>query len=77
MSALVDRLERQAEKLPAADRERLARRLLGGLRDEPLTEVEDAWVREAERRYKLWKRDPSRARSAATALAEIRKELSR
>ncbi len=77
MSALAERLERQAEKLPPADRERLAQRLLGGLRDEPLTEVEEAWVREAERRYRLWKRDPSRARPAATVLAEIRKELSR
>ena len=77
MSALVERLERQAEKLPPRDRERLAQRLLDGLRAEPLTEVEEAWVREAERRYRLWKRDPSRAQPAAAALAEIRKELSR
>jgi hypothetical protein len=77
MSALVEKLERQAEKLPPADRERLAQRLLRGLRAEPLTEAEEAWVREAERRYRAWKRDRSRARPAAKALAEIRKELSR
>jgi len=76
MSALVEKLERQAGKLPPVDRERLAQRLLGGLRAEPLTDVEDAWVREAERRYRLWKRDRSRARPIARALADIRKELS-
>jgi len=43
----------------------------------PQSKVDEAWAREAERRYRLWKRDPSRARPAARVLAEIRKELSR
>lgn len=77
MSALVEKLERQAEKLSARERERLAQRLLAGLGAEPLTEVDEAWVREAERRYRLWKRDRTRARPAEKALAQLRKELGR
>ena len=77
MSALVDKLERQAEKLPPQERERLAQRLLAGLGSEPLSAVEEAWVREAERRYRLWKRDRTRARPAEKALAQLRKELAR
>ena len=73
MSALAERLERQAERLSAQERERLAQRLLRGVAAEPLTEVEEAWVREAERRYRLWKRDRSRAVPADAALAEIRR----
>lgn len=75
MSALAEKLERQAQELSPRERERLAQRLLRDLRSEPLTEVEEAWVREAERRYRRWKRDRSRAVPAETALSEIRKEL--
>ena len=77
MSALMDKLEREAKGLSPEERERLAQHLLKGLDAEPLTEVDEAWVREAERRYALWKKDPARALPAHEALAEVRKELAR
>jgi hypothetical protein len=77
MSPLVEKLECQAEKLSPRERECLAQRLLAGLRAEPLTEVDEAWVREADRRYRLWKRDRTRARPAEKALAQLRKGLER
>jgi len=77
MSALVEKLERQAEKLSPRERERLAQRLLAGLGTEPLSGVEEAWVREAERRYRLWERDRTRARPAQKALAQLRQEFAR
>ena len=50
MSALMDKLEREAKGLSPEERERLAQRLLEDLSSGPLTEVDEAWVREAERR---------------------------
>lgn len=77
MSALVEKLERQAEKLSPEERERLAQRLLVGLRDEPLSRVEEAWVQEAERRYRRWKGDKTRALPADRVLSDLRKEITR
>lgn len=70
-------LEMQARKLPAIQRELLAERLLFTIRDEPLTEVDEAWVAEAERRFSAWKRRATKTVSATTALREIRRGLRR
>ena len=51
MTALASAIEKQARKLSAAERERLAERLLAQTEDEPLTVVDEAWVLEVERRF--------------------------
>jgi len=68
-------IEKQARKLPAEERERLAERLLAQMEDEPLTAVDEAWVAEAERRFSAWKRKRTKALTATKAIADIRKEL--
>jgi putative addiction module component (TIGR02574 family) len=77
MTARALEIARQARRLPAVERERLAERLLAPLADRRLTKVEEAWVAEAERRYRAWKRGRSGAVPAAEALATIREELTR
>lgn len=51
MSAIVDKLEEDALNLPVEERAFLADRLLSSLGGEVLTDVDAAWVTEAERRY--------------------------
>ena len=75
MTARALALEKQAQKLPATERERLAERLLVQMKHEPLTAVDEAWVAEAEKRFGAWKRKATKAVSAGKALREIRKEL--
>lgn len=75
MSAQLRKLEHQVNDLSPEDRERLALRLLAGLRSEALTEIDEAWIREAERRYKAWKKGQSRAIGGAAVLRELRKGL--
>jgi hypothetical protein len=70
-------LEKQARRLSATERERLAERLLLQMKHEPLTAVDEAWVAEAEKRFSEWKRRATKTVSATKALREIRKELGR
>ena len=56
MTPLALSIEMQARKLSAAERERLAERLLARMEDECLPAVDKAWVAEAERRLSAWKR---------------------
>lgn len=75
MTARALALEKQAQKLPAKERERLAERLLVQMRHEPLTAVDEAWIAEAEKRFAAWKRKATNAVVARTALREIREEF--
>jgi putative addiction module component (TIGR02574 family) len=77
MTTLALALEKQARKLPAAERERLAERLLAQMEEERLTAVDEAWVAEAERRFSAWKRKRRRALPADKVIADIRKDLRR
>jgi putative addiction module component (TIGR02574 family) len=77
MSALTSEIEKKARRLPVAERERLAERLLAPLAKTRLTAVEEAWVAEAECRYASWKRGQRKAIPAARAIAGIKKELNR
>jgi putative addiction module component (TIGR02574 family) len=70
-------IEKQARKLSAEERERLAERLLARMEEERLTAVDEAWVAEAERRFTAWKRKRTRALPADKVVADIRKELHR
>jgi len=77
MTARTLEIARQAQRLPAVERERLAERLLAPLANRRLSRIDEAWVAEAERRYKAWKRGRRKAIPAARALASIREELIR
>ena len=77
MTTLALAIEKQARKLPAAERERLAERLLAQMKDERLTAVDEAWVAEAERRFSAWKQKKTRSIPAAKAIVDIRKALRR
>ena len=77
MTTRASALEKQARRLPATERERLAERLLAEMKYESLTAVDEAWVAEAERRFSAWKRKATKTVSAEKALRDIRKELGR
>ncbi len=51
MTGTAKKIEREAMRLPIEDRAFLADRLLSSLDREVMTEVDAAWVAEAERRY--------------------------
>lgn len=77
MTTLALALEKQARRLSATKRERLAERLLDEMQDGPLTAVDEAWVAEAEKRFSAWKRKATKTVSAEKALCDIHKELRR
>ena len=73
MTAILDKVEQAALNLPKEERAFLADRLLSSLGGEVLSEVDTAWVAEAERRYAEYqagKRQPIPA-------AEVFKEADR
>ena len=51
MAAILDKVEQEALNLPREERAFLADRLLSSLGNEVLSDVDAAWVAEAERRY--------------------------
>ena len=77
MSPELLELERRAIRLPIKEREILAERLIQNVEGVPLTEVEEAWVKEAERRFKAWRRGDRKGVSAKRAFKQIRKDLGR
>lgn len=69
----VDQLEAEILKLPRAIRARLAERLLTSLDDD--SEIEEAWVAEAERRYQRYQEGKEEVVPVENVLARIREEL--
>jgi hypothetical protein len=65
-------LEAAALKLPLARRAKLAASLLSSLSDEEPAEIENAWVEEADRRYRACRHGSLRAIPAADALYKAR-----
>ena len=55
MNAILEKVEMDALNLPRAERAFLADRLLSSLGDEALSDVDVAWVAEAENRYAEYK----------------------
>ena len=47
----LQQIEEQALSLPPTDRELLAQRLLHSLDNAPLSDIDEAWIEEAEKRY--------------------------
>jgi hypothetical protein len=75
MTELVREIEEKANQLSVEERELLAERLLATVSGAPLTEVDEIWVEEAERRYSAWKAGRTEAIAAERALADIRGKL--
>jgi hypothetical protein len=75
MTARAAAIEKQARKLPATERERLAERLLVQVTKAQLTEVDQAWIDEAERRFSAWKQKKTKPLSGRRALNQIRRDL--
>ncbi len=55
MSANLDKIEKEALDLSPQERAFLADRLLGSLDGDALTDIDAAWVAEAEHRYQEYK----------------------
>jgi len=68
-------IEREAIRLPVKDRETLAERLMRSVKRQPLTQVEEVWVKEAERRFSAWRRGKRAGVPVDLAFKQIRKDL--
>ena len=77
MTALMQQIEKAARQLSAMEKELLAERLLSRACLARLTEVDEAWIAEAERRCRAWKGGRTRAVPIVRALNNVRKELNR
>ncbi len=55
MSNLLDKLENEVLSLPTQERAFLADRLLSSLDGDTLSDLDAAWITEAERRYQKYK----------------------
>jgi putative addiction module component (TIGR02574 family) len=75
VTALLEKLERQAKQLSREERERLATDLMAGLEREPLSGIDQAWVAEAERRYDELISGRVQGIPADAAMREIREKL--
>ena len=72
---MLQTIEQEAKALSREDRERLVWDLVAGLEDAPLSEIDQAWIEEAERRYHAWKAGRTEAVPAGQAIAEMRGKL--
>jgi len=75
MAALLEIIEKEAQNLSRADRERLVADLLAGLDETPLSDIDQSWVDEAERRYEDWVAGRVKGIPAAKVFSGIRREL--
>jgi putative addiction module component (TIGR02574 family) len=70
MSNLLKKIQNDAMSLSGQERAFLADRLLSSLGDDVLTEVDAAWIEEAERRYQEYKAGKRQGVSARDVFAE-------
>ena len=70
MSAILEKLEHEALSLSRQERAFLADRLLSSLDGDVLTDVDEAWVAEAERRYQEYKEGKSQGIPAQDVFAK-------
>jgi hypothetical protein len=77
MTARAAAIEKQARKLSAPERERLAERLLVQVANKQLAAVDQAWIDEAEKRFSAWKQKKTKPLGARRSLSQIRRDLVR
>ena len=75
MARSLAEIERELLELPERERAVLARDLLATLDKGQGDEVEELWAREAERRYREYRKGNVGATSAEEAFAEVRRGL--
>lgn len=71
----LDQITQDALSLPSDARAALAERLLQSLDDKELSEIDQAWVDEAERRYQELKEGKVSGIPASEVFTQIREEL--
>ena len=75
MSPQLQNIEAQALQLSATEREVLAERLLTSVENETLSDIEQAWIEEAEKRYLAYKQGVSKGIPGEQIFRQIREEL--
>jgi putative addiction module component (TIGR02574 family) len=75
MTELLEKIEREAQRLSRDERERLISNLVSGLYCKPLSEIDQAWIDEAERRYDDLVSGRIKGIPAKEAIAGIRREF--
>lgn len=70
MSSQLSKIEKEALRLSSQERALLADRLLSSLDEETLTDVDERWIEEAERRYQEFKAGKRQGVSAQDVFAE-------
>ena len=75
MTAVLEKVEREALSLPDTERAFLADRLLSSLGGAVLGDIDAAWVAEAERRYAEYKAGKRHPVPASQVLAEADRML--
>jgi putative addiction module component (TIGR02574 family) len=56
-------------------KEKLIQHLASSMEKDRLSEIDEAWIAEAERRFNEYKKDPSKAISGENLIADIRSEF--
>jgi putative addiction module component (TIGR02574 family) len=75
MTALLEKIEQEAQQLSREERERLASDLVAGLDNVSLSQIDQAWIEEAERRYDDLLSGRVKGIAADVAFEEMRREL--
>ena len=75
MSPKLQRIEDEALHLPPEDRELLVESLLRSLQDSAGTDIDPAWIAEAERRYREYRSGQVQAIPGDGLFDQIRQEL--
>jgi len=70
MTKILEKIEKEALSLPEAERAFLADRLLSSLGGDVLSDIDAAWVAEAERRYEEYKAGKRNPIPASEVFAE-------
>ncbi len=76
MTPLLEKIESEAMALSWEDRERLVQDLVAGLENRPVSDIDQAWIEEAERRYGELASGRVKGIPAEQALREARARLS-
>ena len=76
MTALLEKIENEAKALSWEDQERLVQDLIAGLERRPISDIDQAWIEEAERRYEDMISGRVEGIPSEQVLREVREKLS-
>lgn len=75
MSPQLKEVENQALLLPVTDREILVQALVHSLDNAPLADIDEAWIQEAEKRYREFKDGTTQGIPGDRIFTDLRREL--